>query len=562
MSGLNKEPPMPKKRRYALLVLSFFLVSYILPLGSRHLFVPDETRYAEVPREMIAGGDWVSPHLNGVRYFEKPVLGYWLHAGSILLFGENNFAVRFPSAVSAGLSALLIYVLIVRMYRKGEESILAALIFLSCFEVIGVGTTALLDSVFSFFLTATIIVFYFATEAPPGSAGEKRLLALCGFACGLAFLTKGFLAVAVPAMAAAPYLFWQRRYRDLLRMGWLPLLTAVLVVLPWSVFIHMREPDFWRFFFWNEHIRRFVADDAQHHASFWFFFMAAPALFMSWTFLAPAAAAGVPEQTGGRSPRGRLIRFSICWLVLPFLFFSFSRGKIVTYILPCFPPFAVLMAFGLSRKLEKGKSRAFQFGVAGAGIFCGLILLALIYLQVFGYDGFRVYGRSWRTLLAVSGLVLYVLMCFWAFKSRRGGDKAILFGLAPVLLFFAAPFITPDRAIEKKAPEALLERHRQGIAQDDFILSDEDTVTAVCWYLKRSDVYVLGYAGELEYGLAYEDAAARRLDMKSAVHLIESNPGKIVLVARAKNIREWQDQLPKPLSQDDNGPEGYVISRY
>ena len=110
MNKLNIIKAINIKKGYAALLLAFFLLSYILPLGARDLVVPDETRYAEIPREMIAGGDWVVPNLNGLRYFEKPALGYWVHAGSLLLFGENNFAVRLPSALAVGLSALLIAV--------------------------------------------------------------------------------------------------------------------------------------------------------------------------------------------------------------------------------------------------------------------------------------------------------------------------------------------------------------------------------------------------------------------------------------------------------------------
>ncbi len=108
MHNVIEQQPEGMQRRYALLLFLFFLLAYILPLGARSLFVPDEVRYAEIPREMIATGDWVVPHLDGVRYFEKPVLGYWVHAGSLLLFGENNFAVRLPSALAVGLSAWLI----------------------------------------------------------------------------------------------------------------------------------------------------------------------------------------------------------------------------------------------------------------------------------------------------------------------------------------------------------------------------------------------------------------------------------------------------------------------
>jgi 4-amino-4-deoxy-L-arabinose transferase len=569
MNALNNDLPIiPTEKKSAVLLLLFFLVLYILPLGARDLFVPDETRYAEIPREMIAGGDWVVPHLNGVRYFEKPVLGYWVHAGAILLFGENNFAVRLPSAMAVGLSAFLIVMLIVRAGRKEDEKwhqggILGAFAFLTCFGVFSVGNTAVLDNLFSFFLTATITFFYFATEAPPGSVMEKRRLLLSGVSCGLAFLTKGFLAFAVPVLVLAPYLIWQRRCKDLFRMSWQPMLAAALVALPWSIWIHLREPDFWRFFFWNEHIRRFIGGNAQHKENFWYFFVFAPGLFMPWTFMIPAAMAGIKGNLRDQGPQGRLIRMSICWLVVPFLFFSLSSGKLITYILPCFPPFAILMAFGLLHILnQKGKQKIFQWGVIGGGIFFSLILLAFVYVQLFGYHAFRPYTRPWKAMMVVNALVFMILFCFWAFRSQERITKIILFGVSPFLLFLTSPFILPDLTIQKKAPGILLERYFHDIGRDTIIISDEETVRAVCWYLKRTDIHVLGGGGELDYGLGYEDANGRATDMRSAVDLINQNQGKILLIARVKNISKWRDQLPKPVFQDDSGPKGYGFRKY
>lgn len=567
MNKSNQQQPTRIKKRSAVLLVSFFIVLYILPLGARDLFVPDETRYGEIPREMIAGGDWTVPHLNGLRYFEKPPMGYWVHAGSILLFGENSFAVRLPSAISVGFSALLIYILVGRVYRNetketGLSAVLAVLTFLTCFEVFAVGSTAVLDSLFSFFLTATITAFFFASEAPPGSWGEKGFLLLAGVSCGLAFLTKGFLGFAVPVLVVAPYLVWQRRYMDLFRMGWLPVLIAVLVALTWSVVVHLREPDFWRFFFWNEHIRRFVAENAQHRESFWSFIMTAPGLFLPWIFLTPAAVLGIGEQLHDQGPPDRLIRFSICWLVLPFSFFSISSGKLLTYILPCFPPFAILMALGLMRALNKGEKKVFQWGVAGTGMFFGLILLAFIYVQLFGYQGFRPFSQTWKAMMAVNGLVFFLLFCLWAFRNQGSIKKVILFALSPSLFFFTAHFIIPDLTIEAKAPGILLERYKQGIGHDIMVISDENTITAVCWYLHRSDVYLLEGAGELHYGLSYKDASRRLIDMKSAVGLIKRNRGNIVLIARGRNVLRWRDQLPNPVFKDDSGPEGYVFWRY
>lgn len=565
---LNTQQPIAMKKRYALLLLCFFLFAYIIPLGLPDLLEPDETRYAEIPREMIAGGDWIVPHLNGLRYFEKPALGYWVHAGSILLFGKNNFAVRLPSAMSVGVSALLIFLLVNNTSRNREEghgfsATLAALVYLSSLEVFAVGNVAVLDSLLSLFLAATIIFFYFASEAQPGSRRETGYLLLSGMACGLAFLTKGFPAFAVPALALGPYLVWQRRYSDLLRMSWLPIVTAVVVALPWGILIHLREPDFWQFFIWNEHIRRFMADNAQHKESFWFFFMAAPGMFFPWAFLAPAAVPGIKDRLNEQTPRGRLIRLSICWLVLPFFFFSFSNGKLLTYILPCFPPFAVLMAFGLLHVLKKEvRGILFRGGIVASLTLSALILLAFLYIEFFGYHGVRTYSLPWKTMMAVDGFLFYILLCIWALRTSKQKGKALVFGMAPVFLFFVAHFIIPDQTKESKFPGPLMEKYRKDIGENAIIISDEETVRAACWYLQRSDVYLLGEAGELDYGLSYKDAEGRLLDMRSAVDLINRNRGKAAVVARMKDNSRWRNQLPKPVFLAESGPSGYGFWKY
>ena len=107
-------------------VLCFLLLAvllYILPLGLRDMFSPDETRYAEIGREMAVSGDWVTPRLNGVLYFEKPILGYWLFAGSEKLFGENAFAVRLPCALATLLSALVLFFLTRRFQGSGQNPV-------------------------------------------------------------------------------------------------------------------------------------------------------------------------------------------------------------------------------------------------------------------------------------------------------------------------------------------------------------------------------------------------------------------------------------------------------
>jgi 4-amino-4-deoxy-L-arabinose transferase len=496
------------------------------------------------------------------------VLGYWVHAASLMIFGETNFAVRFPSVLAVGLSALLVAWMMQRALRKSQgrdvfPAALAALVYLSCIEIFGVGNTAVLDSLFAFLVTASICAFYGACEAPSGSVKEKAFLMFAGLGCGFGFLTKGFLAFAVPVAAIVPFFIWERRFADIFRMSWIPILIACLVALPWSLAIHFREPDFWRFFFWNEHIRRFMASDAQHKESFWFFFLVAPAMFVPWTFLIPAAVAGLRDRVQEQGPRGRLIRFSLCWSIFPFLLFSLSKGKLLTYILPCFPPFAIVIAFGLDALFQKSpRSRLLQGGILVTAILFGLILIGFGYVQTFGFEGVRPFEQFWRAGLAAIGVLGMMLMCLWAYRCTNSRKQAILFGLSPFLLYFVVHFTIPDQTIEAKCPGPFLEKAIQGIPRDVLVLSDEESVTAVCWYLKRSDVYVVGLPGELDYGSEYPDAAGRRMDVQRASDLIRQNPGKTILISQAENILQWHKELPAPVFQEGNGPSGFVLFRY
>ncbi len=548
-----------------LCLLGLYLFLYLFPLQTRPLFIQDETRYAEVPREMVAHGDWVVPRINGLRYFEKPIMGYWLTAISLTIFGQNNFAVRFPSALATGLTALLLFLLCGRFQKENDFlSFAAPLVFLTSLGVATIGTFAVLDTPLTLFLTATLITFFSATEEVPGSSWEKRFLFAAGVFAGCAFLTKGFLAFAVPVLAVAPYLALQKRWRDLLRMLWLPLAGAILVSLPWAILIHLREPSFWHYFFWNEHVRRFLADSAQHAQPFWFFTAVLPAMFMPWIFLLPASVYGAYRLPLPDGPQRRLIIYSLCWFLFPFLFFSASSGKLITYILPCFPPLSILFAHGLTWWLseETTEKKYLQGGIGALLVLAVLGLLSLAGLQLFGPDHLQLFQRSWKWLLLSGGLAAMLLLLLVAWRSNRAREKVNCFAIAFSLLLFTAHFTIPALTLNMKAPGPLISRHAGNITPDTVVLSGEEVARAVCWYLKRDDIYLVERAGELQYGLDYPDSSHRKLNPVQAGVLIRKHKGKTILIAGHDEYSRWQPFLPPPVSVYASGSKGYLLVRY
>ncbi|HEJ83636.1 MAG TPA: phospholipid carrier-dependent glycosyltransferase, partial [Desulfobacteraceae bacterium] len=400
-------------RKHSLAVISLFLILYILPLGWRPLAIPDETRYAEIPREMIASGDWVVPRLNGLKYFEKPALGYWLNALSIMVFGENPFAVRLPSALSAGMTAMILFFLMRRFGTRAEAAPLGAAAYLTALLVLALGTISILDSMLTLFLTGAMASFFFACqEGHP--LKRSGFLALFGAFCGLAFLMKGFLAFAVPGIAIVPFLVWERRLKELFRILWIPLLALLLVTLPWGILIHLKEGDFWNYFFWTEHIRRFISPvPGQHPKPFWYFLPILAGGALPWLFLVPAA---FSETTAGLGRRDPLVRFAVCWFLFPFLFFSACSGKLIPYILPCFPPFIMIIAMGLADYFEKGKKRAFNVAAWCLAVLMGGIAIALVLNQTTRILWVRVYDplESWKWAIAAGGFLAWGAGAFFS----------------------------------------------------------------------------------------------------------------------------------------------------
>lgn len=535
-------------KRWALpLLLIAFVLAYLVPLGTHGLWIPDETRYAQISQEMLLSGNWVSPHFLGLRYFEKPIAGYWMIAIGQAVFGDNLFGVRIASALTTGLSVVLTYIIARRLWNDPRKSVASALLYMSCVVVAGQGGYANLDPQFTFWVNLSLVALWFALDT--ASRGSRLIgWAVLGLACGMGFMTKGFLAWLLPVLIALPYMIWQKRWRELLVYGPIAIAVAIVVSLPWALAVHGQEPDYWRFFFWNEHIRRFSADDAQHASPWWFYLPLLVAFSLPWVAFLPASL-----QQAWSTRRQAGTGFLLLWLVLPLAFFSLSKGKLPTYILPCLLPLALLMANTLVDRLKQGQSRLFKVnGVLNLAI--GLLtLVAIVYLQLKK----PVYVDEMNNLVLV-----FIVILAWVLANLMQIVRPLSTWAAPaigsLLLVAILPAALPHSVVYSKTPDQFVLEHLEELSQTKHLLSNDlGAASALAWRLQRPDVALYNTIGEVKYGLQYPDAATRRVDVDRVQQWMSEarKIGPVGVVMRVKGEDEVREAelLPKEGKRYERG---------
>jgi len=528
-------------KRWALpcLLLAFGLF-YLLPMVGHGLWIPDEPRYAQISQEMLLSGDWVSPHFMGFRYFEKPIAGYWMIAIGQAIFGENLFGVRIASAVSTGLSVWLAYLIARRLWNDPRKSFAAALLYMSFGLIAGQAGYSNLDPQFTFWVNLSLVALWFALDnkTPRGKLGAWALL---GLACGMGFLTKGFLAWLLPVLIALPYMIWQKRFGELLRYGVVAMVIAIVVSLPWVLLINSHEPDFWRYFFWQEHIRRFAAEDAQHTRPWWFFLPIMVVSSLPWAALLPSTLI-----QAWKDKRQNSIGFLLLWMLLPLAFFSLSKGKLPTYIMPCLLPLALLMANTLIDLVTQARGRAIRInGLLNAAI-ATIALIVLIYLQITRqiFDNTEMFPMS----------LGFIVLAGWIIANALQALRPLVYWATPALgiwlLVALLPASMPAAIVNSKMPDQFIAEHLQELSETSSLLSNDlGAASALSWRLKRPQVDLYNTVGELKYGTDYPEAEHRKIDMTSVQQWMTEarKKGSVGVVMRVKNALEEQEVLLLPI---------------
>jgi 4-amino-4-deoxy-L-arabinose transferase-like glycosyltransferase len=447
-----------KTTSYALLVA--FALTWFATAASRDLFNTDEARYAEIAREMVASGDWVTPRLNGYKYLEKPPLQYWATAAAFEAFGMSAWSARLWTALT-GFAALLATLAAGTRLLGPAAGAAGALLLGTSLMWFGMGHFASLDAGLAAFLSCSIYAFALA-QRDAASVRARRNWMLAAWACAaLAVLSKGLIGVVLPGGALVLYALWQRDWRLLgARLHWGAGLAVFLVIAaPWFVAVSRANPEFARFFFIHEHFERFTTTEHGRYQPAWYF---VPVLLLGlapWTFALPGAlAAGLRRDPLTQfQPR----RFLLVWIVLVFAFFSASHSKLISYILPLFPALALLAGDWATR----APARALAWVAAPALAFGAVI--AWLAPRLMGQRaspelpaGLLAQFLPWVVGAALALTFAGLISSFFALRDRRGAAIAWLAagGLAAAFAVNSgyqalAPLYSARQIVERVRPQ-------------------------------------------------------------------------------------------------------------
>jgi 4-amino-4-deoxy-L-arabinose transferase-like glycosyltransferase len=315
-------------------------------LGWRALLSPDEGRYASIALEMLRSGDWLTPRLNGLLYFEKPPLQYWLSAGFFQLFGVNEFAARLWPGL-AGLFTIVTTSIGARLLWGEPAGHAAAIVTAGMAWVVANSHFLSLDMGLTFFLTLALCGFLVSRKNPASPSVRRNGMWLCWAAMAGATLSKGLVGLLIPGATLALYSLVTRRFGFWRDMHWVSGAAIFLALAaPWFIAMSLAHPGFFDFFFIGEHFRRFLTDEAHRTGPVHYFVPFLIAGSLPWTTLVLAKVDGREPDSGVESFQYR--RLLWIWIAFVFVFFSVSRSKLPSYILPVFPAMALLIANGLT----------------------------------------------------------------------------------------------------------------------------------------------------------------------------------------------------------------------
>jgi 4-amino-4-deoxy-L-arabinose transferase-like glycosyltransferase len=481
-------PTDARARRNALLVGALLLAWFLAFTGARPLNVPDEGRYAEVAREMLVTGDWVTPRLNGVPFLDKPPLFYWMEATAFALFGVHTWTARLPPALLAVAGCLLVMLAGARLHGW-RAGLLGAIVLAANPFYFGASQYVNHDLGVAVWVSGALLAFAVGLTTERSRAAGW-IVAGC-LSAGLALLTKGLIGIVFPVGITGLWMLltwrWSRAPWAALGGG---LLLCAALVLPWTLAVQRANPDFFHYFFVTQHFERFTGGSFNNPQGPAFYFLLLAGGLLPWTPLLPAALRRAAAAfRADRADHGASLLL-ILWPALVVLFFSIPRSKIAGYVLPALPPLATLLGVWWDVALRKAEGRQRSIGLSAWIMLAFAAFLVLTPRLV--APALRLSAAS-VALLTATGIATLLPAALVLLGHRSGRLGLALGGHVAFAALFSAGALLTVPSLVRDGTQSLAERIRPLLQEGDRVVCYRKYFYDLPFYLGRHEPLLVAY---------------------------------------------------------------------
>ena len=480
-------------------------------LGGAALFEPDEGRSAEIGREVLLLGDWLTPHYDFIPRLDKPILYFDLVALSYKFFGISEWSARLPS-VLAGLACLALTYGLARSLYGAWAALWSTLILLTSGGFFGLSRVAILDMHLTFFMTSALCCFFWGQRSVDSGKGRIPFLLMYA-ALGAATLTKGPIGLLLPAAVISFHLLLTKRWVVLRHMEFaLGIPLFLLTAAPWYVLAELRNPGYLNHFFWQENVARFTTTQFGRGAPWYYFIAVLSAGFLPWTIFLPTTIARLWKQWGGEEQL-----FLVLWIALPLLFFSLSSSKLFHYILPIYPALAIVVGARVTDIL-KDSSTQFRWllpPAAGFYFLAAFLVILVVQWPEFLPDRLRPYipaAFAATSIPLVIGMLVALVLALLGIKGRLWRRQKILHAATctgfMLFVLCAEPIVTT--VAFHRSSKLLAEKAASFIGDEDRLVLYEGYPSSLPFYLNLQRPMWVVWSGTKSKVLGSDYVARRR----------------------------------------------------
>lgn len=534
-----------KATRTFLVLLVMIAIAIGIDNLGRSLANPDEGRYSEISREMAVSGDWVTPRLNGIKYFEKPPLQYWATAVVFKLFGPNEYTARLYVWLCA-LAALLVVGYTGLRLGNGETGMGTLLALVSSPYFLALGGIVTLDMGLTLWTTVTVCAFLLAENAAARPRERRRWMIVAWAAIALAVMSKGLIGIVFAGAAVFFHVVLHRDFSVLRRLEWMPGLALFLAIAaPWFVLVSRANPEFAHFFFVHEHFERFLTTAHRRTEPWWYFVPIMAVGFLPWMFALPAAIRHAWRSEAGLAVQP--MRVALLWSGFVVLFFSASGSKLPAYVLPAFP----ILALPLGRYLAEAPTRRLALWIALV-VPVGIALLAVAYLAPdLSKDAWRrsmfEAARGWMLAAAAIFIAAAATATYLLGRGRRW--LAIVVVAAGTVIMIDCLEDAYEEFSPRQSGYEVAEKMKPLMKAGTRVYSVKIYDQTVPFYIGRT-MKLVDYVDEFETGLRSEPGSS--IERVAEFPAEWQRPGDALAIMQPGTFEEFQRQgLPMQVLHQD-----------